>query len=73
MTLERSAMMRAAWVRRAHRMQLELADLRLEIDAAMANHPRPNAMKLLAMADVHLERCSQELAVAATNVDSLKP
>jgi len=71
MTLEHSARQRADWIRAAHKIQLEIADLRLHIDAAMGAHPLPEPMRLMAQADVHLERASSELVQATDAIRSI--
>lgn len=71
MTLADSARQRADWIKRAAHIQLAIADLRTLIDATMHGRPALHAATLLAQADVHLEMAAQELADAASNVNSI--
>jgi len=71
MSLKSSPQQRLDWIRKAHRIQLEIADLRLLIDVAMGNRPLGDTMKYLAMADVHCERAAEELDTAVNNIRSM--
>lgn len=71
MSIATNARQRADWLRKAARIQGELADLRAMIDVAMRGRPMPGVAKLMAAADVHVERSEEELSEAAQNIGAL--
>lgn len=71
MSLANSARQRADWIRLAAGIQLNIADLRTMISVAMHSRPALHAATLLAEADVHLELAAQELAEAASRINSI--
>ncbi len=71
MTLADSGRQRGDWIRKVAALQLQIADLRTLIDVTMHTRPHPVAMKLLAMADVHLESAAQELSEAAAHIGAI--
>lgn len=71
MSLATSATQRARFLHTIARIQLELTDLTMELDATLAGRPSPAIVKLLAQCDVHIERASAELGEAAQNIGGI--